>query len=172
MKYAGLIDNDIADGNGVCVSFWCQGCPFHCKGCHNPGTWDFNQGMDLPDNMSDIIIKKISQNGIKRNFSILGGEPLCKENRKMVSKIVTDVRNAYPDIKIFCWTGDTCENLISEADEDIDNIFSKIDILVDGPFKIDKRDVTLKLRGSSNQRVIDMKKTLENEEVTLANKYN
>ena len=81
MKFAGILDNDIADGmKGLSVSFWVQGCPFHCKGCHNSETWDYNRWIDWPERYKEIVYDKLIANGITRNLSILGGEPLCSEN--------------------------------------------------------------------------------------------
>lgn len=151
MKYAAIQNNDFINGEGVCVSFWVQGCPFKCPGCHNPQAWDFDGGEDLPNDYKGHIIKAISANGIERNFSILGGEPLCPENIQLTHDIVNIVRTAYPHIKIFIWTGYTLENL---KDPLIKDILNQIDVLIDGPYVQEKRDTTLKLRGSSNQRLL------------------
>lgn len=153
-RYAGLITNDFANGIGTCVSFWAQGCPHHCHGCHNPETWSFQGGKELPTDIKGQIIKAISANGITRNFSILGGEPLCKENIEEIDNIITSVRAAYPHIKIFVWTGYTFEKLKSEDNEIINHILSQIDMLIDGPFIEAEKDITLKLRGSKNQRIL------------------
>ena len=158
MKLAGLKLNDCIDGEGISVSLWTQGCPHRCKGCHNPETWDFNGGYeDETNELRGKIIKGLTANGIKRNFSILGGEPLCKENAEDVLTILTCVKIALPDTKIFLWTGYTYEELKSWNDVTINNILSKVDILIDGPFIEEKRDLSLWLRGSLNQRVIDLK---------------
>ena len=153
-KYAGLITNDFANGTGTCVSFWTQGCPHHCPGCHNPETWDFSGGEDLPTDIRGQIIKAICANDIKRNFSVLGGEPLCEQNIDKVNNIITGVRTAYPDIKIFVWTGYVLKELQKRKDERITNILSQIDVLIDGPFIEAERDITLELRGSRNQRIL------------------
>jgi len=154
MRYAGLLTNDFANGTGTCVSFWTQGCPHKCKGCQNPETWDFFGGKELPPDIRGQIIKAISANGIIRNFSILGGEPLCEENLELVDNIVSSVRIAYPHIKIFIWTGYTLEELKEKNNTHINNILQHIDILIDGPFIQEQRDITLHLRGSSNQRIL------------------
>lgn len=154
-RYAGLITNDFANGIGTCVSFWAQGCPHHCPGCQNPETWDFEGGKELPTDMRGQIIKAICANGIIRNFSVLGGEPLCEKNLDEVDKIITGVRTAFPHIKIFVWTGYLLEELRERHDKRIDHILSQIDILIDGPFIQEKRDITLKLRGSINQRILE-----------------
>lgn len=153
-RYAGLITNDFANGIGTCVSFWTQGCPHHCPGCHNPETWDFDGGKEVPTDMRGQIIKAICANNITRNFSVLGGEPLCNENLEEVDKIITGVRVAFPQIKIFVWTGYILEELQAKKDSKIDHILSQIDVLIDGPYIEAERDVTLELRGSRNQRVL------------------
>ena len=153
-RYAGLITNDFANGVGTCVSFWTQGCPHHCPGCQNPETWDFNGGKEVPTDMRGQIIKAICANDIIRNFSVLGGEPLCEENLDEVDKIITGVRTAFPQIKIFVWTGYVLDELVKRKDERINHILSQIDVLIDGPFIEAERDITLELRGSKNQRIL------------------
>lgn len=148
MKYAGLIKNDIVNGEGVCVSFWTQGCPFKCKGCHNPQTWDFNGGEDLPHDIKGQIVKAISNNNITRNFSILGGEPLCEQNIELVKEILLAVKTAYPHIKIFLWTGYELEDIKDAI------ILEKVDVLITGPYIEEQRDITLPLRGSYNQKIL------------------
>lgn len=155
-RYAAIKKNDVVNGEGICVSFWTQGCPFHCAGCHNPQTWDFEGGYEVPIDIKDRIIKAISANGIQRNFSILGGEPLCKQNENLVNEIVTAVRAAYPNIKIFIWSGYTYQDLLSMNSPVINSILEKCDVLIDGRFELENRDITLKLRGSSNQNIIDL----------------
>lgn len=157
MRIAGLKLNDCIDGDGITVSLWTQGCPHRCPGCHNPETWDFKGGYEEPE-IKGKIIKGIGANGIERNFSILGGEPLCEENKENVLMILTCVKIAYPKIKIFLWTGYEYEYLISLNDDCINEILSKVDILIDGRFKQEERDLTLYLCGSKNQKVIDLQK--------------
>ena len=158
MRLAGLKLNDCINGEGISVSLWTQGCPHHCPGCHNPETWDFCGGyIDENNELRGKIIKGLTANGTKRNFSILGGEPLCKENAEDVLTIITCVKIALPDTKVFLWTGYTYEELESWNDATINNILRKVDILIDGPFIQEKRDLSLWLRGSLNQRVIDLR---------------
>ena len=156
MRIANIVKNDVVNGIGVCVSLFTQGCPHHCSGCFNSETWDFNGGYEN-HNLKGDIVKAISANGIIRNFSILGGEPLCEENRKMVKEVITAVKIAYPDIKIFVWTGYTLEELQSENDPDINEILENINVLIDGKYIEELRDLGLPLRGSSNQRVLKLK---------------
>ena len=153
-RYAGLITNDFANGTGTCVSFWTQGCPHHCPSCQNPETWDFQGGKEVPTDIRGQIIKAICANGITRNFSVLGGEPLCDKNLNEVDKIITSVRTAYPQIKIFVWTGYVLEELKEKKNDKINHILSQIDVLIDGPFVQAERDITLELRGSRNQRIL------------------
>jgi len=154
-KYAGLIKNDMANGYGVCVSYWVQGCPHHCPGCHNPETWDFNGGLEQPWDLLKQIKEAIRANGIQRNFSILGGEPLCPENIYQTEVIVCYIRDMFPDIKIFLWTGYTLEELKKYSfAREAKAILDKIDVLIDGPYIEAKRDITLPLRGSSNQNIL------------------
>ena len=149
--------NDTSNGKGICVSLFVQGCPHRCEGCFNPETWDFNEGSKPPYDIKGQIVKGISEGDVQRNFNILGGEPLCKENLEFVDDIVTAVRIAYPHIKIYLWTGYLYEDLIKRKDKYTKDILDKIDILIDGPFKIEERDITLELRGSKNQRIIKLK---------------
>lgn len=154
MRYAGLIENDFAAGEGVCVSFWVQGCPHHCPGCHNPQTWDFNGGEELPFDIYALIDKAITANGIKRNFALLGGEPLCEENIVLSYFILEHVRRTFPDITIYAWTGSTIEQLLAETDPIYKTVLSYINVLIDGPYIQEERDITLPLRGSRNQRIL------------------
>ena len=164
MRIANIKYNDIVDGDGVCVSVWFQGCPYKCKGCHNPETWSRTGGLLIEyDNLLKEILQAISANGILRNFSLLGGEPLCEENIDLIEKLIKDIKQQYPNILIYCWTGYRFEDLRQKYR----NVLQYIDVLIDGKFILGQRDVTLKLRGSSNQRVIDCKKSLAENKVIL-----
>lgn len=156
MNYFGYMPNDFINGQKVCVSFWCAGCPHHCPGCHNQEMWDFNGGKEVPSDIKGQIIKAISANGIQRNFSVLGGEPLCPQNTELVHSLVTAVRIAYPHIKIFLWTGYTIEEIKKRVETDnlLKEILQTVDTIIDGPFIQEQRDLTLELRGSRNQRIL------------------
>ena len=156
MRIAGLNKNDFTNGEGVCVSLFVQGCPHHCAGCFNTETWDFDGGEPAPANLKGEIVKAISANNITRNFSVLGGEPLCEENLDSVLNIVSSVRTAYPNIKIYIWSGYTYEELLSRNDDRILKIFKLANFLIDGRYEESLRDITLPLRGSSNQRIINL----------------
>ena len=159
MKYSGLIKNDIVNGQGVCVSLFVQGCPHKCPGCFNPETWNPEEGIEIPVDLKGQIIKAISANGIIRNFSILGGEPLAPYNLEFVNNILTAVKAAYPQILIYLWTGYTLEELAErkQSEDVLYELLNKVDILIDGPFIKEQKDLTLPLRGSKNQRVIHLK---------------
>lgn len=117
-------------------------------GCHNISTWSFAGGKEAqPKNLIAKVLNAIGANGIQRNLSILGGEPLCEENVKFVCKLLAAAKEKYPNIKTYVWTGYLLEDLDKE-------ILKDIDVLIDGPFILDQRDVSLKLRGSKNQRVL------------------
>ena len=155
MRYAGLMGNDVVDGNGVCVSFWVQGCPHKCAGCYNSQTWDFNGGKELPEDILEQIDAAITANGLQRNFSVLGGEPLCIENISLTQELLKHVKNIFPKIRTYVWTGYVLEELKKcEYKDIVEETLKLIDVLVDGPYEEDKRDLSLSLRGSRNQRIL------------------
>lgn len=152
-QYAGFMPNDFVNGIGVSVSYWAQGCPHQCPGCHNPETWDFNGGKPLPANIIEQLKEAITANGIQRNFSVLGGEPLAEENKETVNQIIQAIKESFPDITICLWTGYTLEELQNMNDPTISSILSNINALVDGRYEQDQRDVSLMMRGSRNQKI-------------------
>ena len=155
MKIAKIMENDIADcDDGICVSVWFFGCPHKCKGCHNSQLWEPNCLEETKESeIIDKVINLINKNNINKNLSILGGEPLAEYNLMSTSNLVTSVRNVYPNIKIYLWTGYMLEQL-DKKNIFIERILRNIDVLIDGPFVLEKRDITLKSRGSSNQRIL------------------
>lgn len=157
MQYAGINYNDMSGAPGISLSFFVQGCPHRCKGCHNPETWSFSGGHEFTLDTLESIIKGLTANGIQRTLCIMGGEPLCKENAFLVNLIITEVKRKLPDIKIYIWTGYTYEQLIKYPPHDkVINILKSADVLIDGPYIEARRDITLPMRGSNNQRVIDL----------------
>lgn len=152
-RYNTIINNDVVNGIGVCVSFFVQGCPHHCPGCFNQETWDFEKGIVYDEHVRWEIIKAIGANGIQRNFSVLGGEPLAIQNLSMTAEVVNAVRHAYPNIKIYLWTGYLFDELIDSSNPLILQILNNIDVLIDGPFMENQKDLSLTLRGSRNQRI-------------------
>ena len=157
MKYAGIIKNDVAAGKGVCVTFFVQGCDAHCPGCHNPETWDFDGGYEFTQDTINSIINALNANGVQRNLCIMGGEPLHERNQFLVQLLIQEVKKVYPDIKIYLWTGYLYEDLIEKHEKILQNILQEIDVLIDGPFIKEQRDITLAMRGSRNQRIINLK---------------
>lgn len=149
MRIAYINENDVVNGSGVCVSVFVQGCPHHCQGCFNPETWDFEGGRAIENEQKEIdnILNLITQNNIQRNLSILGGEPLHEQNIKFVKNLLEQAKKRYPSIKTFVWTGYVLEDLNKED-------LQYIDVLIDGKYEEELRDVSLFLRGSSNQRVL------------------
>lgn len=159
MRYAALKENDIVNGEGVVVSLFMQGCPHHCHGCFNQETWDPQGGKEIDINkLIEKIENAISANGVIRNFSILGGEPFAPYNLRYTYYIVSRIREKYPNIKIYIWTGYYFDDI--KDNEWVRNIIRNIDYIIDGPFEEDKKDITLKLRGSSNQHIIDIKEKI------------
>ena len=163
MKFIKIKDNDIANGVGVTMSLWTQGCPHHCKGCFNIETWDFNKGKEFTESDLKYIFDNINKNNIDRDLSILGGEPLCPQNLEGVINLCKEFKSVYPNKKIYLWTGYTLE----EFNEIQKSILNHIDVIVDGKFIEEKRNLSLKFRGSTNQRVINVKETLKNNKIIL-----
>lgn len=158
MNYMKINENDIANGEGISVSLFVSGCPHHCPGCFNSETWDFEAGQPFTQQEIVFIEEALVKNNIQRNFSILGGEPLAPENRGTIASLIEELREKFQDkIKIYLWTGYTYEDLKSFDDLVINYILEEIDVLIDGPYLEEYRNITLPLRGSSNQRVLYLK---------------
>lgn len=163
MRINRIKDNDIANGFGITMSLWTQGCPHHCKGCFNGETWNFDDGRKFTKDDLDYIINNIDKHNISRDLSILGGEPLCPENIEGVLELCHTFKKKYDDKKIYMWTG----YVVEDFNEDQQKIFDYVDILVDGKFDEDKKNISLSMRGSTNQRVIDVKKSVEYNQIVL-----
>ena len=151
----------MAAAPGVCTTFFTQGCPHKCKNCQNPETWDFNGGKEFTQETLDKIISSINANGILRTFCVMGGEPLCESNTFLTELLIRTVKDTYPEIPIYIWTGYLYEDLVKNNNTHIQYILNTIDCLIDGPYIEEERDVTLQMRGSRNQRIIDLKKMRE-----------
>ena len=167
MRYAGIIDNDLTAGPFLSVTVFVQGCPHKCEGCFNPSTWDFNGGVEVPDNFIETIVEKLNKNNFSRRLCIMGGEPLCEENISLTNTIVKGIKEKSPNTEIAIWTGYCYENLIKKARQ----VLKDVDILVDGPFILEQKDLTLAMRGSRNQRIIDIQKTLKSNSIVLKKEY-
>lgn len=148
MRIAQYRNFDISNGVDIGVALYVQGCHFHCEGCFNETTWSFCGGKEYTNELKSLIIKDLSKDYIKR-LTILGGEPLADENFKDVLELCKNIRKP-----IWLYTGYTFENIAKSAKSEILN---NIDVLVDGRFVLSKKDLSLAFRGSSNQRVIDIK---------------
>lgn len=153
MHYAGIIKNDFSAAPGTSVTFFTQGCPHRCEGCHNPETWDFEGGEEVTHDTILEVIEAITANGLHRNLCIMGGEPLCPENQFLTNLIINSVKEKLPDTKIYLWTGYCLEDL-DMSNNRVKSILEQVDCLIDGPYDKTKRDVSLFMRGSSNQRIL------------------
>ena len=152
MRYAGLNKNDFSAAPGVSVTFYTQGCPHHCFGCHNPETWNFEGGKEFTPEVIDEILEALTAYNIMRSLAIQGGEPLCVENGFLTLLIVKTVKEKFPDVKIYIWTGYYLNSLPNTPY--IKQILELTDCLIDGPYIEDERDITLPMRGSRNQNII------------------
>lgn len=163
MRYAGIIKNDIAAAPGVCVTFFTQGCPHRCKGCHNPETWDFDGGKEFSSEVIDELIKALKANGVKRKFCVMGGEPLCEENLELTNMVISQIKEWLPRTEVYVWTGYIYEDLLNKNNPLIENILRQTNVLIDGPYIQRERDITCEMRGSRNQRIIQLTKTKKND---------
>lgn len=133
--------------------------PHRCKGCHNPETWDFDGGKDFTPQVLNEIVAALTANGINRSFCLMGGEPLCDENLELAALVLSHIREKVPGTKVYIWTGFIYENLLKKQSPELQKILEMADVLVDGPYIEELRDITLPLRGSSNQRIINLTNT-------------
>lgn len=177
MRYASIRSLDISNGEGVGVSLFVQGCPFHCKNCFNSDTWDFNGGKEWTKEIKDKFMKLIDRPYIKR-ISFLGGECLAEQNLNEVLKLVQEIRISFPEKTIWLYTGYKFEQIKDVFMESKKwfwkhsaitrwEIISNVDILIDGEYIDEQKDLSLRFRGSKNQRVIDVKQSLVQNKVVL-----
>ena len=172
MNYATIKWTDIANGEGVRISLFVSGCTHHCKNCFNQIAWDFNYGLPFDEQIQEKIIRELSSDYIA-GISLLGGEPLEPENQIALLPFLTKVRALYPNKTIWCYTGFTFDQesgALKEIEKNtpqIHKLISMFDVLVDGAYVDELKDIRLKFRGSSNQRLIDVQKTLQNGRMVL-----
>lgn len=170
MNYATIKRYDISNGPGVRVSLYVSGCRNCCKGCFNKETWDFDYGQPFTKEVEDSIIKAMEPEYIS-GFTLLGGDPFEPENSKVLAPFMKRLRSAYPEKSLWCFTGyDLDAELLAgkKGDmADVMDILHTLDVLVDGRFVEEKKDLNLRFRGSSNQRIILVKPTLERDEIVL-----
>ena len=162
MRYNKIRKMDISDGPGVRVSIFMQGCTFKCKNCFNPETHDFKGGTEFTDETIDKVLSLAKPDHIK-GLSVLGGEPMHPVNIDGTMKLVKTFKEKYPNKSVWVWSGFLYDDIMERNKE----IFNYIDVLVDGQYDDSLHDPTLKWRGSSNQRVIDVEKTKKNGKITL-----
>ena len=160
MRFAQIRKEDISNGPGIRVSLFVQGCNRHCDGCFNPETWDYGKGQIFNRRIQELFLDLGKEKKIT-GFSILGGEPLDQDERML--ELIKKIKERYPDKTIWMWTGHTYEDLTDKQME----IVKLIDVLVDGPFIISQKCPGKRFRGSMNQRIIDIKKTLESGTITI-----
>lgn len=166
IRIAGVVRESIVDGPGFRFVVFCQGCPHGCPGCHNPATHDFEGGYDCE---IEKILAAVEANPLLDGVTFSGGEPFCQP--EAFYSLGVRLKEQNPNLNLLAYTGYTYEELISMEDESINNLLSILDLLVDGRYVQEERDLTLLFRGSQNQRVIDMALTREKKEVILAEKY-
>ena len=173
MNYCNIKNCDIADGPGVRVTLFVSGCTNHCKGCFQPETWDFDYGEPFTRETEDKLIAMLEPHYIA-GLTLLGGDPFEPSNQRALLPFVKRVRETCTDKTIWAYSGFTYEELKTDGShprcEVTDELLGLIDVLVDGRFVEDKKDLRLRFRGSSNQRIIDVKKTLASGEVVLLEK--
>lgn len=172
MHYGEIKNCDIANGIGVRVSLFVSGCTNHCKDCFQPETWDFNYGNDFTEETKNKILEMLAPDYIC-GLTVLGGEPFEPENQRVLVDFLRKVRRKYPEKSIWCFTGFTLEMLETEGThchcEVTEEMLSLIDVLVDGRFDKNKKNISLRFRGSENQRLIDLNLTRECGTLTLWN---
>lgn len=168
MNYGEIKKCDIANGEGVRVALFVSGCRHHCKGCFNSMTWDFNYGKKFTEETEEEILEALKPNYID-GLSLLGGEPFEPENQEVLVKLLRKVKERYPEKNIWCYSGYLFDEELQKESrarcEYTDEMLSMLDVLVDGRFEEDKKNITLLFRGSENQRLIDVKKSLEQGQV-------
>lgn len=170
MNYGEIKKCDIANGEGVRVSLFVSGCTHHCRGCFNPETWDYSFGKPFTSETEQEILTALSPVYIS-GLSLLGGEPFEPVNQEILVPFLTKVKAKFPEKNIWCYSGYLFDKeLLNESRarcEFTDKMLSMIDILVDGEFMLDKKDIGLAYKGSSNQRIIDVKKSLASGETCI-----
>lgn len=170
MNYSEVKEYDIANGPGVRVSLFVSGCTHHCKGCFNEMTWDFQYGREFAEEDVEKIIKLLEPSYIA-GLTLLGGEPMEYRNQQGILPLLRRVKEKYPDKTVWCYTGylydkDILEDFCGKWEE-TKEIVSYLDVIVDGEFVEELKDISLRFRGSSNQRIIDVRKSLGTGEITL-----
>lgn len=165
MNYHDITKEDMNNGDGIRVVLWVAGCDHHCKGCQNKQTWDYNSGIEFDDEAKKELIEALSKPYIK-GLTLSGGDPLCAADNNFFF-FLCDLKRQFPDKDIWLYSGYTIEEILKDNNVLKSNILLLCDVLVDGRYIEKKRDITLKWRGSSNQRVIDIQKTIAQKKIVL-----
>lgn len=160
MRYHNITKDDMLNGDGLRVVLWVSGCSHCCKECHNPITWDPNGGIFFDETAKEEIFEELNKDYIS-GITLSGGDPLFMGNREDIEKLVKEIKGRYPNKTIWLYTG-----FLWEAVKGL-GVIKYLDVIVDGEFEVDKKDVQLHWRGSKNQRVIDVKKSIECDKVVL-----
>lgn len=166
IRYAKIRSMDISNGEGIGISLFTQGCHFHCKNCFNTETWDFNGGKEWSEEVKKDFLRLAENPHIKR-ISLLGGEPLADENLNDVLDLVNEIRLSFPQKNIWLYSGFTWDEVFNGDKEIRKEIISKCDVMIDGRYVDELRDISLKWRGSNNQNVIDVQESIKQERFTL-----
>ncbi len=170
MHYGNIKKYDIADGEGVRVSLFVSGCTNHCKGCFQQETWDFLFGKPYTEDTEQEILQALNHEYIQ-GLTLLGGEPFEPENQRVLVNLLKKVKQQYPEKDIWSYTGFVLDKDLlpgcRKHTEVTDEMLSYLDVLVDGPFMLDKKNISLEFRGSENQRLIDMNKTRQTGKIVL-----
>ena len=160
MNYHNITHDDMNNGDGLRVCLWCSGCSLHCKECQNPQTWDKNSGVLFDEDARKEIFEQLNKSYIS-GITYSGGHPLEPYNIKTITKLAKEIKEKFPNKTQWLYTGFIWENV-----KDLE-IIKYLDVLIDGPYIALKRDITLKWRGSSNQRVIDVQQSLKENKIVL-----
>ena len=182
MNYAAVKKTDIANGVGVRVSLFVSGCTHHCRECFNPETWNFEYGEPFTENVEEELLQALEPAHIK-GLTLLGGEPMEPDNQRALVPFLRKVKERFPNKTIWCYTGYTLESDLLGTVPDLsgrigrarcevtEELLHMLDILVDGEFRIEQKDIRLRFRGSSNQRILDMKASMREQKAVLAGTF-
>lgn len=160
MRYHNITKDDMLNGDGLRVVLWVAGCSHCCKECHNPLTWDVNGGLPFDDAAKEEIFGQLEKEYIA-GITFSGGDPLHAANRLEIRNLMAEIKKNFPNKTIWCYTGDVWEEVLHYPE------IQYVDVLVDGEFEVKKKDTKLLWKGSSNQRVIDVQKTLRQPDKTV-----
>ena len=171
MNYHKIEKTSVANGTGIRVVLWVSGCSLHCNGCHNPETWSLNSGKHFDDDAKKELFASLNKPYVQ-GLTLSGGHPLEDENVECIYNLMLEIKDRFPEKDIWLYTGYHFEDIVNDQSENINamlrrKILTMCDVIVDGPFIEEEKDITLKWRGSRNQRVIDFKQSIEKNKIIL-----